>query len=235
MQGKDETIFISFDCAYRTLGWCILGYNPQRALRDPCYGNARDLFRVIDGGVEDVLGTEIVNVTHRERARLLGATLDRIIPRELVENAIVIIEHQPRQQSVRGVGTVRGDNQAVEAQLVMYFTVHAVARGVYLVAPKKKDTISSAILHEPIGKTYAERKKQSRRAYVQLASVFNFDVCLARLAPIAVDDVGNGKKRARRVARSPLSFLKADQSDACLQIFAALFLCAKSIEELLLK
>jgi hypothetical protein len=204
----DERIFIGFDCAYRSLGWCILGFNPERALRDRDW---RNLFRLIAGGVEDVLGEPIADVSHDQRAIRMHACITRItriIPADIVRRATIVIEHQPRRQSVRGCGNVHGDNQAVEAQLIFYFSTIMRAERVFLIDPKKKDIISSVILHEERATKYAERKKQSRRAYVRLAEDFNF---------------------AAHPGARDFKHLKADRSDACIQIFAAVFLCPQNI------
>jgi len=195
------TIFISFDCAYRTLGWCIVSFNPadtlarMRASENP-REELRGLFKILGGGVEDVLGAKIEDVSHSDRARLLMRTLERIMPpADVVSRATIIIEHQPRFQCLRGRGSVRGDNQAIEAQLVMYFTAAVPARRIFLIDPKDKDRISRIIVPPESGaaETYAVRKKRSRLAFAAMNQT-------------------PGQTRG----------ISADQSDAYLQIIAAI-------------
>lgn len=210
---QDEYVFIGFDCAYRTLGWCILGYNP-RTCANALHGLgdlscARNTFRLIGSGVEDVLGENIDDVDHSTRAKRLLATIRRIIPFDVIARATVVIERQPRKQGGgRFRSGVHDTNLTVEGQLVYHFSVVCPAQKVYLVSAGKKNKISCQLLNEERVLTYAQRKKQTRRAFVQLASVFNFDVC-----PYA----------------GVLRHVKADQADACVQIIAAIFLCTKNI------
>jgi len=224
---QDEHTFIGFDCAYRTLGWCILGYNPRsltRAIHEsnaatngiatigattngiaPC---ARDLFCLRAGGVEDVLGQKIDEVDHAERAIRLATTLRAIIPASIVARSTVIIERQPRKRGRGFSSAVHDTNQTVEAQLVFYFSAVCRARKVYLISAGKKNKVACALLREPPVTTYDARKKQSRRAYVRLAEHFNFDA-------------------HSRACDFP--HVRADRADACVQIIAGIFLCAKSI------
>jgi hypothetical protein len=212
---SDEHLFIGFDCAYRTLGWCVLGYNPRaltNALRERNEGGLksamRNLFRLRAGGVEDVLGQKIDTLDPSERAKLLAATLDRIVPRDEIARATVIIEGQPRKRGVGFNASVRDTNQTVEAHLVFYFSVVRPAQRVYLISAGKKNKLACALLGEAHVKTYAARKMQSRRAYVRIAEHFNF----------------SAHAEALNIKR-----VKADRADACVQIIAAIFLCTKNI------
>jgi hypothetical protein len=205
-----EFLFVGFDCAYRTLGWCILGYNP-RAIDD-----SREIFHLYNSGVADVLeGCEtIAHVAPMMRARKLASAIAQIIPRDFpIDHAHVIIEKQPRKT---GRGIIRGTscetNQNVEAQLLYHFAVTQVARSVYLVSPVQKNKVARALLREEIAKTYAERKKQVRRAFLKFAQLFNF---------------------SENADAHPLLFrnVRADMADACVQIIAAILLCAKDIDK----
>lgn len=220
-QPQDEHTFIGFDCAYRTLGWCVLGYNPRVLTRElrATGANAlaqclRDLFHLRAGGVEDVLGDKIDEFDQATRARQLAAGVRRILTAAAIDpatlaQATVIIERQPRKRKFGFTGSsVHDTNQTIEAQLVFYFSVMCPARCVYLISAGKKNRLACALLSEPRVKTYPARKKQSRRAYVHLASMFNFD--------------------AHPQARE-FRHVKADRADACVQIIAAIFLCADNI------
>jgi len=203
----DEYTFLGFDCAYRTLGWCVLGYNPRGAILCPQTLAPRDVLALRAGGVEDVLGAPIENIAETERARRLAATVARICAGIDIARAIVVIERQPRKcRARRGV---HDTNQTIEAQLVLYFSAIAPARAVHLISGSKKNALAQIILHEPRVATYAERKKQARRAYVHLATLFNFDA----------------HPEARNYRR-----VRPDRADACVQIVATIFLCARNIE-----
>lgn len=213
----EEHLFIGFDCAYRTLGWCILGYNPRAVINctdaewrpDQLQSCLRNVFHLIGSGVEDVLGENIDGVDHSTRARRLIATLRRIIPPNIVSRAKVVIERQPRKRGrAFGNSAVHDSNQTIEAQLIYHFSVVCPAACVYLVSAGKKNRISCQLLNEERVGTYVERKKQTRRAFVRLAEHFNFDIC-----PYA----------------RTYKHVRADQADACIQIIAAIFLCAKNI------
>lgn len=257
----DEYTFIGFDCAYRTLGWCILGYNP-RALTEclttsPTTSSttsstkssknvsklemcARNLFHLRASGVVDVLGATIEEVDHSTRAILLAQTLRSIIPADIISRATVIIEKQPRklgrQFAGAHTGSVHDSNQTVEAQLIYHFSVLYPARRVYLVSPNKKNQLACSLLHEDHVTTYSARKKQSRRAFMRMAELFNFDV----VAPI----IGGSKKetmssvgdldsdlrpRFTSISSKAIRHIKADQADACIQIVAAIILCPEYI------
>lgn len=245
----DEYTFIGFDCAYRTLGWCILGYNP-RALTECLTTSpknalnletcARNLFHLRASGVVDVLGATIEEVDHSMRAVLLAQTLRSIIPADIISRATVVIEKQPRKRGHQfagaHAGSVHDSNQTVEAQLVYHFSVLYPARRVYLVSPSKKNRLACSLLHEDHVTTYSARKKQSRRAFMRMAELFNFDV---------VASIIGGKHRKKEAASvtsldlhimpvfdtSPkaIRHIKADQADACIQIVAAIILCPEYI------
>lgn len=210
---QDEHIFIGFDCAYRTLGWCILGFNPAQTaekMREACANLPQvpreipwfNMFRLIGKGVEDVLGAKIKDVDRVTRARLLADTITRIIPRDIVARSVVIIEEQLRAQMLRGSFRVAGGNADIEAQLLMYFTAVAPARKVILINSKVKKRymeelgLSSAGLAQ--GKRYDANKCNSCKAFGMVAAQFNFG------------DVG--------------STVIADEADACIQILATIFL-----------
>ena len=219
----DEHLFIGFDCAYRTLGWCIIGYNPcalTEAARD-CARNdcgkpycdrfkqcVRDLFHLRAGGVEDVLGQNIDEVDPSARAVRLLDTIRRIIPEDIIARSTVIIEKQPRKRGAGFCTSVHDTNQTVEAQLVFYFSAIKPAHKVYLISAGKKNTFACTLLKEEHVKTYNARKKQSRRAYVCMAEHFNFSA---------------------HVGAQEFRHVKADRADACIQIIAAIFLCANNI------
>lgn len=245
----DEYTFIGFDCAYRTLGWCILGYNPgalTECLTTSSTKNsknvselemcARNLFHLRASGVVDVLGATIEEVDHSTRAILLAQTLRSIIPADIISRATVIIEKQPRKLGRQFGGSVHDSNQTVEAQLIYHFSVLYPARRVYLVSPNKKNQLACSLLHEDHVTTYSARKKQSRRAFMRMAELFNFDV----VAPI----IGGSKKetmssvgdldsdlrpRFTSISSKAIRHIKADQADACIQIVAAIILCPEYI------
>jgi hypothetical protein len=209
----DEHIFISFDCAYRTLGWCILGFNPTRTIiklrefganlpqipRDIPWFN---MFHLIGKGVEDVLGAKIKDVNRVNRAKLLADTIARIIPRKIIARATIVIEEQLRAQMLRGGFRVAGGNADIEAQLLMYFTAVEPARKIILINSKIKKKymeelgLSSANL--PYNKRYDANKCNSCKAFGMISTQFNFG------------DVGKT--------------VIADEADACIQILATIFL-----------
>ncbi|MFA5767753.1 MAG: hypothetical protein WC919_07595 [Candidatus Paceibacterota bacterium] len=209
-----DFLFVGFDCALRTLGWSILGYTPSiiTANRDKSTSalrNARDVIQLFGSGVYDVLGANIDSTSDSDRARALARALDNIIPRDFpISRAYVIIERQPRKRNAFCGGAVRTATACVESQLVYHFSVTRAAKYVYLISAGKKNHIARELLHEPMARTYAERKKQTRRAFVHLAGVFNFDTCANRL---------------------DYKHIRADMADACLQIVAAIFICARDI------
>lgn len=211
----DEFTFIGFDCAYRTLGWCVMGYNPSLLITElsresaPRAQCARNLFHLIGSGVIDVLGGNIETFGCAERAIKLNEAITGLIPAHVVARSVVVIERQPRKR-MHG-GGVHDANQTIEAQLVYHYSVVQRAHGVYLISAAKKNKISAQILCEEPARTYATRKKQTRNAYTKLLSVYNFDA-----------------HSGARVLRH----IKADLADACMQIFAAIFLCAKDISRL---
>lgn len=204
-----DFLFIGFDCALRTLGWTILGYTPSIITRNiDGMRNARDVIHLFGSGVYDTLGDNIDNVSDYERARMLAHALDSIVPPDFpVSRAYVIIERQPRKRGM--FGSVRAATSCVESQIVYHFSVVRPAHYVYLISAGKKNHIARTLLHESVARTYAERKKQTRRAFVHLAGIFNFDACANR---------ANVKR------------VRADMADACLQIIAAIFICARDIQ-----
>lgn len=208
MNDSDEFVFVGFDCAYRTLGWCVMSYNPASFAFPFVVARTRNLLRLIGSGVIDVLGDNIDAFDCGERAAKLHETLVKLVSPALAARAIVIIERQPRKR-MRG-GGVHDTNQTIESQIVYHFSTICKARGVYLISATKKNQISAQILHELPAQTYATRKKQTRRAYEHLSRAFNFDA-----------HVGNCVMR----------HIKPDQADACLQIIAAIFLCTKDINK----
>lgn len=220
----DEHVYIGFDCAYRTLGWCILGWNPH-VIQDndliisgdsaqesntrsdivaslaACVKRNRSFLHLRAGGVEDVLGQNIDTVDAPTRARKLADTLNRIIPRDIIHRAHVIIERQPRKRGQ--FGSVHDANQTIEAQLLFYFSAIYPAHMVELIHAKKKNQLACVVLGENPVKTYAARKNQSRRLYVHFARLFDFS---------ADSNATN------------IKHVKADRADACVQIIAAIFL-----------
>jgi hypothetical protein len=157
--------------------------------------------------VYDVLGANIDSISDSERARLLARALDSIVPRDFpISRAYVIVERQPRKRGA--FGSVRVATSCVESQIVYHFSVTRPAQYVYLISAGKKNHIARELLHESIARTYAERKKQTRRAFVHLARIFNFDACANRF---------------------DFKHIRADMADACLQIVAAIFICARDI------
>lgn len=209
-----EHIFIGFDCAYRSLGWCILGFNPAQTIANLHNFTAQtkempwfNMFRLIGKGVEDVLGKKIKEVDRITRAKLLADTIDRIIPRDLISRATIIIEEQLRAQQLRGTFRVAGGNADIEAQLIMYFTAVNRARKIILISSKAKKKymeglgLSSANLLAK--ERYAANKCNSCTAFGMIAKHFNF---------------GN-------VGKSVI----ADEADACIQILATIFLHPEDI------
>lgn len=198
-----EHLFIGFDCAFRTLGYSILAYNPRELMP-----NARDVLRLVACGVCDILGENIDAVDASERARRFARAMDEIVPASIpVAHATVVIEHQPRKLA-RAHANAREACASVESFLVYHFSVVRPAARVFLIGASKKNVIARALLGEDVARTYAERKKQTRRAFVHLARFFNFDVCA----------------RANDVKH-----VSADLADSCIQILAAIFLCAHEI------
>lgn len=144
---------ISFDCAYRTLGWCILEITRATA-------NAV----IVASGVTDVLGEKITNTTCAQRANCLGAFLAAVASEEYVANAIVLVEEQPHSQSMHV------DNKVIEAQIMFYYTCVRRALAVYTMKPRKKSLLAEIVLGEPRARVYAERKKQTRRLFARICT-----------------------------------------------------------------
>jgi hypothetical protein len=159
---NDEFIFIGFDCAYRSLGWSILGYNPHAPL-------LRDIYCFHAGGVVDVIGKLIATVTVQERASALARVLDQITSMVCIARTIIVIEEQPHN------GKKSANNYAIESQIIYHYTRVAVARSIHTIHALRKNVMSRAILHEPVARNYRERKNQARRALVHMIALFNFD------------------------------------------------------------
>jgi hypothetical protein len=191
---NDEFIFIGFDCAYRTLGWSILGYNPHAT-------SLRNVYCFRAGGVVDVIGKIIASVTVQERARALANVLDQITKMVRIERAIIVIEEQPHN------GKKSANNFAIESQILYHYTRAAVARSIHTIHGSRKNVISRAILHEPLAHNYRERKNQSRRAFVRMISLFDFDIIQHNYAKIRVD-----------------------LADSCMQIIATIAFYAQDID-----
>lgn len=196
-----DFLFIGFDCALRTLGWAILGYNPSiRTNLERC----RELYQLFGAGVVDVLGENVESVRESERARRLALKLDEIIGRDFpIEKAYVIIERQPRKRSAQGA--IRTATACVESQLVYHFSVLRRAKSVYLISAGKKNRVARALLDEPVARTYSERKKQTRRAFARMATLFDF------------------------ACPHDFRHIRPDMADAFMQILGAIFICANDI------
>lgn len=251
VQMLPDYIFISIDCAYRSLGWCILRFAPNEIMRVAKPGeNIKNLLQFINGDVVDVLdGKLIEDVDVMTRARALHALFTKIHkeatdyiaanPTLQRPRIITVIEHQPRHN-------VHDTNQAVEAQTAYHFTIVNPVDQVYLVNPSLKNKIACRLLNEAKVKTYPARKAQSRRAFVRLSEIFNFDARLARFAPAtasasdaetsASDVAASGarkKKRTKKTGSAPsitYKNTKADLADAYMQIIATIFIAHKHID-----
>lgn len=211
---KRKTVFVGIDCAYRSLGWSVVVFNPNC-----CAASSRDIFTFVDGGVVDTLGGKsIADVAVGDRARALHATFEMIFAVARDASAAgaaicVIIEKQPRGVGLAGAG-VHDTNQTIEAQGIFYFSAIRGLR-VYAISPKKKNKAACAILAEDAVKTYAARKMQSRRAFARLAEAYNF-----------------GARAAKVVGAVSARNTPDDLADSCLQIIAAVFLCARDIDKI---
>lgn len=192
----DEFTFIGFDCGYRSLGWTILGYNPHA-------DDLRKVYVFRAGGVVDTIGRCIADTSLRERADALARVLDLISSLTDVTRSIVIIEKQPHGHG-KGV-----NNYVIESQIIYHFSRVARASCVHIIHAKYKNMIAERLLRENRATSYAERKKQSRRAFSSMAEHFDFDACTY----------------ARDIRR-----VRADLADSCMQIIAAIVLHADNID-----
>jgi len=171
---------LSFDCAYRTLGWCVLEYDPAgalAALADGRLGDVHKVIRMTHGGIIDTLGGRTVRSTGDvDRARALRAALGTLPPGPF---AAVIIEKQPGR--IRGK---RGCSQAVEAQLVYHYAAATAdsAAQIVLVHPREKNALATRIVGPIAVNSYAERKRQTVAALRRLSELFDFRAGRADLA-----------------------------------------------------
>lgn len=156
--GMDCAQYLSFDCANKTLGWCIveirdmtdilhtldtiialIGVATPVEILAAIKGVTRAIRSAVrlDCGVNDLLkGKRVADVSDLDRTRALRAFLDELGARHRVTpDTIIVIEHQPPKVGIASNTTTGA--AMVEHQLLMYYSAHQVR----LASPKLKNNI----------------------------------------------------------------------------------------------
>jgi hypothetical protein len=167
--------YLSWDCGYRTLGWCDItielgGLAEAHAIIAAALASGE--FTIHNAGVADVLGEKVSAVPVGQRAALLAAFL-RTVP--IDPTAIVLVEQQPPHLARFG-GAASAVPGVVANQLVFYYA--AAGHRVEVVSPKLKNTIAlcpeAALANNPTAPEHV------RKAARKQQSVANFNWILQR-------------------------------------------------------
>ena len=105
-------VYISFDCAYKTLGWCIFDIN-EDFLDDYNNNGILSFIRWYDGGVEDLLpNCSVTSCSKEYKTKVLR---DFLLSLDIsqYDNITIIVEEQPRNLSFK--------SSTVEDQICMYY------------------------------------------------------------------------------------------------------------------
>ncbi len=163
-------IYLSWDCANRTLAYCLIKIEGSQ-------------YEILDGQVVDILGQKVDEVDEHTRAKRLAdwLALAPISADKIPAGTIVIIEKQP-QRLGRWGGATTYCSTAVANQLLFYYCKSPC----HFIDPKEKNKIALTpelvFVDDP--KAPEHRRKTARKQHATANLQHIIDTCPCKLPQI---------------------------------------------------